>query len=183
MDVIVEKTPLDGLLIIRPHVFHDSRGFFVESYNKEAFAKAGIDTIFVQDNHTKSSQGTLRGLHFQTSPGQIKLIRCTQGKIWDVAVDIRQESKTFGQHFALELTPDEAVMFYIPLGFAHGFFTLSETAEVQYKCSNVYNASTEAGIAWNDPDLNIPWPLNGIEPLLSERDKNTPLLKDLRSQQ
>ncbi len=172
MSLIVEQTPLEGLLIVKPKVFRDARGFFVESYNRESFAKAGITTEFVQDNHSQSAIGTLRGLHFQTVPGQVKLIRCTRGRIWDVAVDIRPQSPTFGKHFGLELTPDDCTMLYIPVGFAHGFLVLSDTAEVQYKCSNVYNPVTEAGVAWNDPDLNVPWPLDqvGGAPLLSERD-------------
>ena len=171
MSITVEKTPLDGLLIVRPKVFRDSRGFFCETYNREDFVAGGISAVFVQDNHSRSARGTLRGLHFQSSPGQAKLIRCTLGVIWDVAVDIRTDSPTFGKHFGTELRPDDATMAFIPVGFAHGFLVLSEFAEVQYKCSNVYNAKTESGIQWNDPDFNVQWPLNGIEPLLSERDK------------
>lgn len=178
MSIKVEKTSLDGLLIVRPRVFRDPRGFFCETYNREDFVSAGIDTAFVQDNHSRSSRGTLRGLHFQTSPGQVKLIRCTLGSIWDVAVDIRPGSPTFGKFFGMELTPDDATMLYIPIGFAHGFVVLSDIAEVQYKCSAVYNAKTEAGIAWNDPDFNVPWPLNGIEPLLSDRDKTNQSFKE-----
>lgn len=171
MSITVEKTPLEGLLILRPRVFKDNRGFFYESYNQESFAVAGVSIPFVQDNHSRSARGTLRGLHFQTSPGQAKLVRCTLGLIWDVAVDIRPDSPTFGKHFGIELAPEDATMFFVPVGFAHGFVVLSEFAEVQYKCSAVYNGKTEAGIMWNDPDLNVQWPLNGIEPLLSERDK------------
>ncbi|HEX2612080.1 MAG TPA: dTDP-4-dehydrorhamnose 3,5-epimerase [Fibrobacteria bacterium] len=173
MSLIVERTPIEGLLVVKPKVHRDARGFFVESYNRDTFAQAGIATTFVQDNHSKSSQGTLRGLHFQTHPGQAKLIRCTRGLIWDVAVDIRPDSSTFGRHFAVELGPDDCAMLYIPVGFAHGFVVLSEEAEVQYKCSNVYVAATEAGLAWDDPDLNVPWPLDrlGGASLLSERDK------------
>ena len=171
MSITVEKTPLNGLLIVRPKVFRDSRGFFCETYNQESFTAAGITTTFVQDNHSRSSLGTLRGLHFQTSPGQVKLIRCSIGAIWDVAVDIRPDSPTFGKYFGMDLRPDDATMVYVPIGFAHGFLVLSDVAEVQYKCSNVYNPKTEAGIQWNDTDLNVQWPLNGIEPLLSERDK------------
>ena len=171
MSLIIEKTPLEGVLVVRPRVFKDNRGFFYESYNQEAFNAAGISIPFVQDNHSRSARGTLRGLHFQTSPGQAKLVRCSLGLIWDVAVDIRPNSPTFGKHFGVELRPDDATMFFVPVGFAHGFVVLSEFAEVQYKCSAVYNAKTEAGIMWNDPDLNVQWPLNGIEPLLSERDK------------
>ncbi|MCD6023179.1 MAG: rfbC [Fibrobacteria bacterium] len=174
MNLTVEKTPLEGLLIVKPRVFRDARGFFLESYNQATFAAAGIDTVFVQDNHSKSSKGTLRGLHFQTVPGQVKLVRCAAGVIWDVAVDIRPQSPTFGRHFGVELTPDEAPMLYVPVGFAHGFVVLSDSAEVLYKCSNVYNPATEAGIAWNDPDLNVPWPIQGLDVLLSERDKTNP---------
>lgn len=183
MSLTVEKTPLEGLLIVKPKVFRDARGFFVESYNRESFAKAGIATEFVQDNHSQSSIGTLRGLHFQTVPGQVKLIRCTRGRIWDVAVDIRPQSPTFGKHFGLELTPEECVMLYIPVGFAHGFLVLSDEAEVQYKCSNVYNPATEAGLAWDDPDLGVAWPLDQIggTPLLSERDKANPSFKAFRA--
>lgn len=181
MNLTVEKTPLEGLLVLKPRVFRDARGFFLESYNQAAFAAAGIDTVFVQDNHSKSSRGTLRGLHFQTAPGQVKLVRCAVGAIWDVAVDIRPQSPTFGRHFGVELTPDEARMLYVPVGFAHGFVVLSETAEVLYKCSNVYNPATEAGIAWDDPDLNVQWPLRGLDVLLSERDKTNPSFKAWRA--
>jgi dTDP-4-dehydrorhamnose 3,5-epimerase len=171
MSITIEKTPIEGLLVVKPRVFRDARGFFAETYNRERFAEAGIGIEFVQDNHSLSARGTLRGLHFQTTPGQAKMVRCTRGRIWDVAVDIRPGSDTFGRHHAVELTPDDMAMFFVPVGFAHGFLVLSEEAEVQYKCSNVYNPATESGIAWNDPDLDVPWPLEGIEPLLSERDK------------
>jgi dTDP-4-dehydrorhamnose 3,5-epimerase len=176
VSLTVEKTPLAGLLLLRPRVFRDARGFFVESYNAETFAAAGIDTVFVQDNHSLSAKGTLRGLHFQTDPGQAKLIRCTRGRIWDVAVDIRPDSATFGQHYAAELTSEECATLFIPVGFAHGFLVLSNEAEVQYKCSAVYNAATEAGIRWDDPELGIPWPLDrvGGVPLLSARDRENP---------
>jgi dTDP-4-dehydrorhamnose 3,5-epimerase len=183
MSLLVEKTAIEDLLIVKPQVFRDTRGFFTESYNRERFHNAGITTEFVQDNHSKSSKGTLRGLHFQTTPGQVKMLRCTRGRIWDVAVDIRPASATFGQHVAVELTPDDCAMFYIPIGFAHGFLVLEDETEVQYKCSNVYNPDTEAGLAWDDADLNIPWPLErvGGAPLLSERDKSNPSFKDFLS--
>ena len=167
----VLKTPLDGLLVLKPRVFKDDRGWFLESYNRITFQSAGLSETFVQDNHSASSRGTLRGLHFQTHPGQAKLVRCTRGRIWDVAVDIRPGSPTFGQHFGADLAADEATQIYIPIGFAHGFLVLSESAEVQYKCSNVYNAATEAGIQWDDPELAVAWPLGGQAPLISERDK------------
>ncbi|HKP98327.1 MAG TPA: dTDP-4-dehydrorhamnose 3,5-epimerase [Fibrobacteria bacterium] len=168
MEVI--KTPLDGLLLVRPRLFKDDRGWFLESYNRNAFLAAGISETFLQDNHSASVRGTLRGLHFQTHPGQAKLIRCTAGRIWDVAVDIRPSSATFGRHFGVELAPGEALQMFIPVGFAHGFLVLSDAAEVQYKCSNVYNASTESGIRWDDPDLAVAWPLGPEPPVLSERD-------------
>lgn len=164
----LEQTPLEGLVLIHPAVFPDDRGWFYESYNSEKFAALGIHTPFVQDNHSKSVQGTLRGLHFQTEPGQAKLVRCTQGRIWDVAVDIRPQSPTFGKWHAVELNDENKAMFLIPVGFAHGFCVLSETAEVQYKCSSVYNGATEAGIAWDDPDFAVDWPVKN--PLLSKRD-------------
>lgn len=168
----VTATPLEGLLLLRPKLFRDGRGWFQESYNRETLLKAGIDAAFVQDNHSLSARGTLRGLHFQTTPGQAKLIRCTRGTIWDVAVDIRAGSPTFGKNFGVELREEDSRQIFIPVGFAHGFLVLSESAEVQYKCSNVYNAATESGIAWDDPDLRVPWPLQGIAPLISERDKH-----------
>jgi dTDP-4-dehydrorhamnose 3,5-epimerase len=185
MSLIVELTPIEGLLIVKPKVFRDARGFFVESYNRERFVAAGITTEFVQDNHSKSSRGTLRGLHFQTTPGQVKMIRCTRGRIWDVAVDIRPGSATFGQHFGIELTPDDCTMLYIPVGFAHGFLVLDDETEVQYKCSNVYNPATEAGLAWDDATLNVAWPLDQIggTPLLSDRDKANQSFEEWKSQQ
>lgn len=172
----LEKTSLDGLWILHPKVFPDDRGWFYESYNAERMAALGITTSFVQDNHSKSVQNTLRGLHFQTTPGQVKLVRCTSGKIWDVAVDIRPNSPTFGKWFGLILDDQSQQMLYIPVGFAHGFCVLSEFAEVQYKCSSVYNGATEAGIAWNDPEVGVQWPVQ--EPLLSIRDQNNPTLRE-----
>ncbi len=180
MTLTIEKTPLEGLLVVKPRVFRDERGFFVETYNKEIFAAAGISTEFKQDNHSKSSKGTLRGLHYQTTPGQAKLVRCAVGAIWDVAVDIRPESPTFGQHHGIVLTPEDVTMFYIPVGFAHGFVVLSDTAEVLYKSSNVYNPATEAGLAWNDAELKVAWPIQGMDLLLSERDKTNQSFVDWR---
>jgi dTDP-4-dehydrorhamnose 3,5-epimerase len=180
MTLVVEKTPIEGLLVIRPKVFRDPRGFFTESYNRASYQAAGIATDFVQDNHSRSCQGTLRGLHYQTKPGQVKLVRCTLGKVWDVAVDIRPGSPTLGKHFGLELGPEEMAMLYIPIGFAHGFVALTEWADVQYKMSSVYDGATEAGIMWNDPDLSVPWPLNGIKPVLSDRDQKHPTFREYR---
>jgi dTDP-4-dehydrorhamnose 3,5-epimerase len=167
----VLETTLAGLLLLRPKLFKDPRGWFLESYNRETFAARGIKETFVQDNHSRSGRLSLRGLHFQSHPGQAKLIRCTVGEIWDVAVDIRPGSPTFGRHFGTYLRQDDPQQVLIPIGFAHGFMVMSEYAEVQYKCSAVYNAATETGIAWDDPDLAVAWPLGGEAPLLSDRDK------------
>jgi len=172
----IESTSLSGLMIIKPKIFKDERGFFLESYHRSRFYEAGIECDFVQDNHSLSARGTLRGLHYQSSPGQAKLVRCTRGSIWDLAVDLRLDSPTLGKFWAIELNDENHFQFFIPVGFAHGFYVLSEKAEVQYKCSAVYNAQTEAGVAWDDPDLNLPWP--DKKPLLSERDKKNPTFKD-----
>lgn len=172
----IEITPLEGLLLISPKVFADERGWFLESYNQDQFLSRGISTVFVQDNHSRSCKNTLRGLHFQTHPGQAKLVRCTIGEVWDVAVDIRPNSQTFGKWFGAVLSEHLRNMVYIPIGFAHGYCVLSEYAEFQYKCSNVYNGTTEAGIAWDDPDLAVQWPVQ--EPLLSNRDRNNPTLRE-----
>lgn len=176
----VTKTPLDGLLLVQLRVFKDDRGWFLESYNLNQFQTAGLKDVFVQDNHSSSARHTLRGLHFQTHPGQAKLIRCTQGRIWDVAVDIRPSSPTFGRHHAVELAQGDGQLLYIPIGFAHGFLVLSESAEVQYKCSSVYNPSTESGIQWDDPELAVAWPLNGATPLISDRDTKNQSFADFR---
>jgi dTDP-4-dehydrorhamnose 3,5-epimerase len=176
----VTKTPLDGLLELRLRVFKDDRGWFLESYNKNTFQASGLNEVYVQDNHSASVKNTLRGLHFQTHPGQAKLIRCTQGRIWDVAVDIRPSSPTFGKHHAVELTPEDGVQLFIPVGFAHGFLVLSDKAEVQYKCSSVYNASTESGIQWDDPELAVAWPLGGETPLVSDRDTKNQSFAEFR---
>jgi dTDP-4-dehydrorhamnose 3,5-epimerase len=165
------RLPLDGMLLLKPKVFRDDRGWFLESYNRTGFEAAGVRETFIQDNHSASARGTLRGLHFQTHPGQAKLIRCTRGRIWDVAVDIRPSSPTFGRHFGADLDAEGMAQLFIPVGFAHGFLVLSETAEVQYKCSNLYNPATESGIAWDDPELSVPWPVAGLTPILSERDR------------
>lgn len=172
----IETFAIEGLQLIHPDVYPDDRGWFFESYNIDKFKALGIDTVYVQDNHSRSARNTLRGLHFQTEPGQEKLVRCTLGKIWDVAVDIRKGSPTFGQWVAVELDDQSRCMFRIPVGFAHGFCVLSEIAEVQYKCSAVYNGATEAGIAWDDPDIAVKWPVN--EPLLSKRDLGNQSLAD-----
>lgn len=179
--MIIIETDLAGLLLIEPKVFEDSRGYFLESYNSETFKNSGIDTLFVQDNQSFSSKGTLRGLHFQTAPyAQVKLVRAITGSIIDVAVDIRKGSKTYGKYYSTELSGENKKMLYIPDGFAHGFLTLEDNTIVQYKCSNVYNKESEGGIMWDDPDININWGLID-EPIISDKDKNNILFKDLNS--
>lgn len=165
----VVELPLSGLKLIRPRVFRDARGFFVESYHEPRYRAAGIDCRFVQDNLSQSARGTLRGLHYQSSPGQAKLLSVARGRIFDVAVDIRPDSPTFGRWHAVYLDGDAAEQLYIPIGFAHGFCVTSEVAEVMYKVSAVYDPKTEQGIAWNDPEIGVAWPIG--EPTLSERDQ------------
>ncbi|MDR1997834.1 MAG: dTDP-4-dehydrorhamnose 3,5-epimerase [Candidatus Margulisbacteria bacterium] len=172
------QTEFPGLYILEPKVFPDSRGFFLESYNQKDLSAAGLNAVFVQDNHSCSVRGALRGLHFQ-NPGfaQTKLVRCTRGDVYDVAVDLRQNSPTFKKWLGLLLSAENKRQFYIPKGFAHGFAVLSETAEFQYKCDAYYAPQAEAGILWNDPDLKIDWQIR--EPVISEKDRKLPLLKDL----
>ena len=174
----VEKTKLDGVLILTPKTFADNRGFFLESFNKEKYEKVGINFDFVQDNHSRSSKGVLRGLHFQRNKPQGKLVRVVKGKVFDVAVDLRQDSPTFGQWESIILTEKNKLQFWVPPGFAHGFVVLSDTADFEYKCTDYYDPSDEGSLFWNDPDLNIPWPINN--PKLSEKDANAPLLADLK---
>ena len=175
------KTEMPDVILVKPKVFNDKRGFFMETYKKSDFESAGIDTDFVQDNHSKSIKGVLRGLHFQKEPfAQGKLVRCVKGKIFDVAVDIRKGSPTFGKWVGYELSDENRLMLWIPKGFAHGFLTLSDEAEVIYKVSGgEYAPEYDAGIRWNDPDINIRWPLDEVEQvLLSGKDRNLPFLKD-----
>lgn len=175
------ETGLPDLLLIEPKVFEDSRGYFLESYNIDTFKNAGIDINFIQDNQSFSCKGTLRGLHFQNPPyAQVKLVRTITGSIIDVAVDIRKNSKTYGQHYLVKLTGENKKMLYIPEGFAHGFLTLEDNTIVQYKCSNLYNKESEGGIIWDDSDININWGLT-IEPIISEKDKNNIKFKNLNS--
>lgn len=165
----IEATSLPGVLIFTPRVFKDTRGFFYESYNCEIWRAAGIDTVFVQDNHSRSVRHTVRALHFQLPPAaQVKLVRVARGAVWDVAVDIRKGSPTFGQWAGVELSEDNYKQLYIPEGFAHGFCVLSDVAEVLYKTSHVYAPASEQGIRWDDPGIGILWPTD--EPVLSERD-------------
>ncbi|MDD5698350.1 MAG: dTDP-4-dehydrorhamnose 3,5-epimerase [Victivallaceae bacterium] len=163
---------LDGILIIEPKVFEDSRGFFYESYNCKVLSEYGIELNFVQDNHSRSVRNTLRGLHYQINPGQDKLVRVTCGEVWDVVVDIRQKSPTFGQWESFRLSAANKKQLFVPKGFAHGFCVLSDWAEFQYKCSAYWSPADERGIIWNDPDLGIDWPV--AEPVLSAKDRVNP---------
>ena len=188
MEII--KTALEGVVIIRPKIFGDARGYFFESFNQKGFTEKvlGIEynpddrTLFVQDNESKSSYGVVRGLHFQKPPyAQAKLIRVIKGKVLDVAVDIRKGSPTYGKHVAVELSGENHEQLYIPRGFAHGFSVLSEEAILQYKCDNLYAPQAEGAIIWNDPDLAIDWKLDAEDVLLSEKDKMHQQLKDIGS--
>ena len=171
------ETAIEGLVIIEPHVFHDQRGFFLETYKKSEFRDHGIYAVFVQDNHSCSHKGILRGLHFQREPfAQGKLVRVIYGSVWDVAVDIRPGSSTYGRWFGLELNDENHYMIFIPAGFAHGFVTLSEKAEFEYKCTCEYNKESEGGIRWDDPDIDIKWPNRDVK--VSEKDKLLPYMKD-----
>jgi dTDP-4-dehydrorhamnose 3,5-epimerase len=160
---------LSGLKLLEPRVFADERGFFLESYQRERYRAVGIECEFVQDNHSRSSQGTLRGLHYQSSPGQAKLLRVVSGRIFDVAVDIRPESPTFGRWKGVYLDAETHAQLFVPIGFAHGFCVVSETADVLYKVSSPYDSTTECGLAWDDPDIGVEWPTQ--QPLLSARDR------------
>ncbi|MFT3864540.1 MAG: dTDP-4-dehydrorhamnose 3,5-epimerase [Solirubrobacterales bacterium] len=171
------ETKLDGLVLVEPQVHGDERGFFVETFSKDAWAELGVDAEFVQHNHSRSAQGTLRGLHFQTSPGQAKLLRCARGAILDVAVDLRKDSPTYGRWEGHVLDDERHHQLFVPIGFAHGFVVLSEVADVAYLVSSVYDPATEAGIAWDDPEVGVDWQV--AEPLLSERDKTAPRLAEI----
>lgn len=176
----VTTTPIKDLLIIAPRVFADNRGYFFETYNKNSYTEAGIKEEFVQDNQSKSSKGTLRGLHFQAPPfAQGKLVRVIQGAVLDVAVDIRKDSPTFGQHFTVELTAENQLQFWIPAGFAHGFLTLEDDTIFAYKCTNFYDKASEGGLIWNDPALNINWGTNDV--IVSEKDMILPKLNEFTS--
>ncbi len=175
----VTKTKLEGVLVFEPKVFGDARGFFMETWNYQRYKEAGLDVKFVQSNLSKSAKGVLRGLHFQNPNPQGKLVQILTGEVYDVAVDIRHGSPTFGQWHGELLSGDNNKQFYIPEGFAHGFCVLSESAIFSYMCTNVYDAKSDFSILWNDPDLNIDWPIN--EPLLSEKDKQAPTLSSLKT--
>ncbi len=175
----ITETGFEGLYIIHPKIFSDSRGYFFESFRHDDFIKAGISFNPVQDNESKSVKGVIRGLHYQMKPfDQAKLIRVVTGKIYDVAVDLRKSSGTFGKWFGIELDSESKTQFFIPKGFAHGFSVLSEIAIIQYKCDNTYNPLFERGIALDDPYLNINWKIDDTVPVISEKDKNHPFFKD-----
>ena len=170
-------TQLDGVVLIEPEVHGDERGFLVETWRRDSWAELGVDLDFVQHNHSRSVRGTLRGLHFQTSPGQAKLVRCMRGRIFDVAVDLRRSSPTFGRWEGHELDDERHRQLLVPVGFGHGFCVLSDVADVSYQLSSLYDPATEAGIAWDDADVAVDWPI--AEPLLSERDRSAPGLADV----
>lgn len=178
------ETFLTGVIVIEPKLFGDKRGFFLETYREDVLQQAGIDAHFVQDNHSRSTQGVLRGLHYQMTQTQGKLVRVATGSVFDVAVDVRLGSPTFGQWCGSELNEENMRMMYVPPGFAHGFVVLSQTADFIYKCTNYYHPASEQGIAWNDPDLGIDWSISKIvdKISLSEKDKNNVLLKDQPSE-
>ncbi len=175
-----EKNSISGLCVITPRVFDDPRGYFFESYSKKSFIEAGITDDFVQSNQSFSQKGVLRGLHFQAPPyAQSKLVRVIQGAVLDVAVDVRKNSPTYGQHFSIVLSEQNKKMFYVPVGFAHGFLTLEDNTIFSYKCGNYYNKASEQGILWNDTTLNIDWGIK--EPILSEKDTVNSLFRDFNS--
>lgn len=172
----VQDLSLPGLKLIKPRVFRDPRGFFLENYHEPRFRAAGIDCVFVQDNHSRSVKDTVRGLHYQSSPGQAKLLRVTSGRIFDVAVDIRPDSPTYGKWEGAFLDAEEHAQLFIPIGFAHGFCVMSDTADVHYKVTSVYDPATECSIRWNDPEIGVKWPT--ASPLLSARDEQAESFRD-----
>ena len=176
------ETKIEDLIIIEPKVFGDKRGYFLESYNQDKFKEIIGEVLFVQDNESKSSKGVLRGLHFQKPPfDQAKLVRCIEGKVLDIAVDLRNESKTYGQYISVELSSVNKKQLFIPRGFAHGFLVQSETAIFSYKVDNLYAPDYDAGIRWNDPTLDIPWDVDKSEIFVSEKDSKLPLFSDFKS--
>jgi len=175
--VKVIETALAGVLIIEPKVFGDHRGFFLESFQTERYRDAGIDLPFVQDNHSRSQRGVLRGLHFQRTRPQGKLVSVSRGSVYDVAVDINPQSATCGQYVGVELNDENHRQLWVPPGYAHGFCVLSEVADFQYKCTDLYFPEDEGGLIWNDPEVNVPWPIE--QPLLSAKDQLNPTLQQL----
>lgn len=177
----IKVTPcgIKGLYVIEPTVFKDERGYFVETYNKKDFEEAGLPMEFVQDNQSMSVRGVLRGLHYQKQYPQGKLVRVVRGAVFDVAVDLRAGSETFGKWFGVELTADNKKQFYIPEGFAHGFLVLSDEAEFAYKCTDFYHPGDEGGLAWNDPEIGVEWPLQeGVELIISDKDQKWSGIRD-----
>jgi dTDP-4-dehydrorhamnose 3,5-epimerase len=170
-------TELDGTVLLEPIVHGDERGFFLESFRRDLWAEHGVEADFLQHNHSRSARGTLRGIHFQTEPGQAKLVRCARGEIFDVVVDLRRDSPTFGCWEGHLLDDRAHRQLYVPVGFGHGFLVLSDVADVAYLCSSTYDPATEAGIAWDDPDVGVEWPLS--DPILSERDRSAPRLSEV----
>ncbi len=178
--ITVETCEIEGLKVITPEVHGDARGYFIESYNKKDFVEAGITCEFVQDNQSASKKGVLRGLHFQKQFPQDKLVRCINGEVYDVAVDLRKGSETYGKWHGVVLSAENKKQFFIPKGFAHGFLVLSDYAEFAYKCSDFYHPNDEGGIKWNDPDIGVEWPLqDGVELILAERDTKWGGIKEL----
>ena len=177
--ITVTPCDIEGLYVIEPTVFKDERGYFVETYNQNDMKEAGLDMVFVQDNQSMSTRGVLRGLHFQKQFPQGKLVRVVRGKVFDVAVDLRSDSKTYGKWFGVELSAENMKQFYIPEGFAHGFLVLSDEAEFCYKCTDFYHPGDEGGLAWNDPEIGFEWPLEeGVDLIISEKDQKWKGLKD-----
>lgn len=168
----VTRCEIEGLCVIEPTVFRDARGYFVETYNYNDFKAEGLDMVFVQDNQSMSVKGVLRGLHYQKQFSQGKLVRCVRGTVFDVAVDLRASSKTYGKWYGVELSAENKKQFYIPEGFAHGFIVLSDEAEFAYKCTDFYHPGDEGGLAWNDPEIGVEWPIEeGMELIISEKDQ------------
>ena len=174
----VERCDIEGLCVITPTAFKDDRGYFVETYNKNDFTEAGLDMEFVQDNQSKSSKGVLRGLHFQKEHPQGKLVRVLSGEVYDVAVDLRKDSKTYGKYFGVLLSDENKKQFYIPKGFAHGFVVLSDEAVFAYKCTDFYHPNDEGGLKYDDPDIGIDWPIEGLGLIMSEKDTKWKGLKE-----
>jgi dTDP-4-dehydrorhamnose 3,5-epimerase len=177
--IVVTPTALDGVVVVEPKVFPDERGFFLESFNARHFAAAGLPAEFVQDNHSRSTRGVLRGLHYQYPAWQGKLVRSLLGEIFDVAVDIRRASPTFGQWFGTVLSADNKKQLYVPPGYAHGFCVLSDVAEMAYKCTALYEPADDAAVRWNDPQIGIDWPISS--PVLSAKDNEAPMLKEIEN--
>ena len=176
-----KETEIRGVYIIETGIFGDNRGYFMETYNYDQFKEAGLDMVFVQDNQSKSKKGVLRGLHFQKEHTQGKLVRVTKGEVFDVAVDLRKNSKTYGKWVGVMLSEENKKQFYVPEGFAHGFLVLSDEAEFCYKCTDFYHPESEGGVMWNDPDINVKWPTEGIEELIfSDKDQKHPRLSECK---